>query len=296
MGKVLHRAGDSFIDQRQLRAIVKLMEDPDQAVQHSIRRQLQQWGVAVIPELRRIAHTATPEQRSWIENFIREYQVEALEQLQRSLVAAISEHQPLVLEEVFFQISRFGYPETDVAFWRQYLDRLAAQCTAQQAGGLEKYQCLHRLFFQQEGFRGAWEEEYYHPDSSYAHTVLQTRRGTPLSLSIVYLLFARRIGIDVVGINMPLHFVLYAPELDVFIDPFQQGKFLSYEECRSFIESNRLSFTPSMLQPAPPISIVLRMLRNLVYGYNRMNRMWESSILQQCIHTILETIEEHGER
>jgi len=160
---------------------------------------------------------------------------------------------------------------------------LAAQCAQEKAGGLERYQCLHHLFFEQEGFRGAWEEEYYHPDSSYAHTVLQTRRGTPLSLSIVYLLLARRIGIDVVGINMPLHFVLYAPELDVFIDPF-------------FIESNRLSFTPSMLQPAPSISIVLRMLRNLVYGYNRMNRMWESSILQQCIHTILETIEEHGER
>ncbi len=280
---------------QQLVAILQLMEDPDNVVQQQIRETLRQWGPSLLPALRYMAHAATPLQRRWIENFIREYQVEALEAFQDAMMAAISGRRSFSLEEVFFQISRFGYPETDPIRWKQYLDRLASQCAAEQRTGIELYHSISRILFAQEGFRGAWQEEYYHPDASYAHTVFQYRRGNPLSLALLYWFIAQRLRIELMGVNMPLHFILYVPALDLFIDPFQGGQFLSYEECRMFIERNHLSFSPLMLQPASPISIVLRMLRNLVYGYNRMNRTWESSILQQCIHTILETIEDHGE-
>lgn len=280
-------------EKQKLQAILTLMEDRDPEVQRSIRGYLYQQGEKILPYLRELSLSATPQQREWITNFIREYQVEALKRMQRILRLSMGSSSIETLENFYLALSCFGYPESNIEAMRLYFDRVALQ-HPRSGSALAQYQALNELLFHKEKFRGAWEEEYYHPDSIYAHTVMQYRRGTPLSLSILYLLIARRIGLQTQGINMPLHFILYAPELDLFLDPFQGGTFISYEECQQFIEYNHISFTPTMLKPTSIVSIALRALRNLVYGYNRLNQLWESSILQQCIHTVLEAIGESG--
>src|SRR5258705_9517134 len=65
---------------------------------------------------------------------------------------------------------------------------------------------LHDVFFEELGFVGN-SDDYYNPLNSYVPAVLQTRKGLPITLSLIYKVIAERIGLSVVGVNAPLHFM-----------------------------------------------------------------------------------------
>ncbi len=122
--------------------------------------------------------------------------------------------------------------------------------------------CLLRFFFDTARFAGN-AEDYYSPDNSYLHRVLETRRGIPITLSIVLLELARHIGLDADGVSFPGHFLVRVKLGGglVVIDPFT-GDSLSREE----LERRSTGFGASLaqlLKPASRREILMRMLRNL---------------------------------
>lgn len=132
---------------------------------------------------------------------------------------------------------------------------------------------LREVLALREGFRGN-DEDYYDPCNSYLSDVLQTRRGLPITLSVVYLEVARRLGIPLVGVGLPMHFVVKWPLPreqggDLFVDVFAAAKVWSYEECRVQIMSRMrsgagvLGFDPRWTRPVGTRAILARMLTNL---------------------------------
>ena len=132
---------------------------------------------------------------------------------------------------------------------------------------------LREVLALREGFRGN-DEDYYDPSNSYLSDVLQTRRGLPITLSVVYLEVARRLGIPLVGVGLPMHFVVKWPLPrehggDLFVDVFAGAKIWSYEECRVQIMSRMrsgagvLGFDPRWTRPVGTRAILTRMLTNL---------------------------------
>lgn len=132
---------------------------------------------------------------------------------------------------------------------------------------------LREVLALREGFRGN-DEDYYAPTNSYLSDVLQTRRGLPITLSVIYLEVARRLGIPLVGVALPMHFVVKWPLPreqggDLFVDVFAGAKVWSYEECRVQIMSRMrsgagvLGFDPRWTRPVGTRSILTRMLANL---------------------------------
>jgi regulator of sirC expression with transglutaminase-like and TPR domain len=90
---------------------------------------------------------------------------------------------------------------------------------------------LHEVLFEELGFAGN-TEDYYTPANSYLPSVLKTRRGLPVLLSLLYKSVAERIGLVVRGVNAPAHFVT-AVEIDgelMIVDAFQRGRILSRDE------------------------------------------------------------------
>ena len=112
------------------------------------------------------------------------------------------------------------------------------------------------------GFAGN-ASNYYDPANSYLHRVLETRRGIPISLAVVFLEFARHIGLEARGVSFPGHFLLRVTLRDgvAIIDPFSGDSF-SREE----LERRATGFgapLAQLLQPASRREILTRMLRNL---------------------------------
>jgi regulator of sirC expression with transglutaminase-like and TPR domain len=183
------------------------------------------------------------------------------------------EHFPLL--EAAASLAQDEYPELDVQQVLGDVDQLLARLKRRlpvDASPLQRLRMLNQFFFHDLNFGGN-VNDYYDPDNSYLNAVLRTRRGIPVSLSVVWIELAQGLGLQARGVGFPGHFMLKValPKGQVVIDPFT-GKSLSREELSERLEPYKRSnglvgdFDVPLglyLQPASPREIIARMLRNL---------------------------------
>lgn len=174
-------------------------------------------------------------------------------------------------------ISAEENPALDPAPWLAELDALAAELAprlsglgAGAAGEVARLDALRRFLFVDKGFHGD-RDDYYDPANSLLDRVLERRAGIPLTLAIVVLEVGRRVGIPLVGVGFPGHFLVrHALHPRVLLDPFA-GRFVNHCDCREILArlgGGSLRFHPRLLAPVDGRSILLRLLNNLraVYG------------------------------
>ena len=138
----------------------------------------------------------------------------------------------------------------------------------------EKLDVLTCFLFDECGFQGN-NDEYYDPRNSYVNKVLERKRGLPITLSVVYIEVARRVGLALEAISFPFHFLISPTDVeDLFLDPFHKGQQLSKIDCKRMLErfsDGTVPFRPCYLQPATARQVVLRVMRNLAeWGRGRL--------------------------
>jgi regulator of sirC expression with transglutaminase-like and TPR domain len=134
---------------------------------------------------------------------------------------------------------------------------------------------VHDVLFDVAGFRGN-VADYYNPANSYLPDVLETHRGLPITLVLIYKCVAEGVGLAVQGINAPGHFLaaVKCPEPSatgegggwMFVDPFYRGELLDRRDvCRRIAETTgrEVSEWPEFLLPATHRQWLIRMLHNL---------------------------------
>lgn len=145
-----------------------------------------------------------------------------------------------------------------------------AEAAHERAGDSTDVQSLaqaidHELFVVR-GFRGNGGA-YYDPENSYLDRVVETRSGIPITLSIVYMEIAQRIGLRCEGVGFPGHFIVRCGEPDaaIFVDPFHQGIRLDRQELLAQLRHQSLggAAPESFLAAVTRRQILQRMLRNL---------------------------------
>ncbi|MFJ9754021.1 tetratricopeptide repeat protein [Streptomyces sp. NPDC101149] len=154
-------------------------------------------------------------------------------------------------------------PGTDAA--QIELDRLAGQLPFAPGGPRSWASALAGLLGERYGFHGA-PADYERLQSSLLHEVLRRRRGLPILLSVVWIEVARRAGAPVYGVALPGHFVVgFGPVADqVLADPFDGGRVLSDDDAGMLVAgATGAPLEPSMLTPADPLQVVLRVLNNV---------------------------------
>jgi hypothetical protein len=107
---------------------------------------------------------------------------------------------------------------------------------------------------------------YYCEENSLLPRLISTRRGIPISLSLLYMMIGARAGMKIEGINLPGHFI--ARHGDLFFDPFHGGRILSGEDLQSILSRQGMEMRESHLQPASPRQFLMRTLANLLYVYD----------------------------
>lgn len=163
------------------------------------------------------------------------------------------------------------YPELDIATYLARLDALAARVASRlraTPSARETITILNRVLFEEEGLRGN-RDDYYDPRNSFLNDVLDRKLGIPITLSVIYMEVARRVGFPVAGTAMPGHFLLKHYDVlsgEIVIDAFNRGRVLSTDECRERIDEiygGDIEFQPEFLQPVTNREILTRMLNNL---------------------------------
>lgn len=183
----------------------------------------------------------------------------------------------IVLDRAHLALGLFAYPNTNMDASLHQLDRLAR-------GALERFGAdqigaadLAGYLFREQAFTGN-SVEPADPRNSYLNEVLERRLGIPITLSILYLEVARRLGLSAEGVGLPGHFIVRASGAGdaepVLLDPFQGGVTLSVSDCAarlSAISAGRLAFRPSFLEPVGNRYILTRVLNNLKNAYGARN-------------------------
>jgi regulator of sirC expression with transglutaminase-like and TPR domain len=145
------------------------------------------------------------------------------------------------------------------------LDRLAGQVPFRPGGPRAWATALAELLGTRCGFRGT-PGDYERLESSLLHEVVRRRRGLPILLSVVWMEVARRAGAPVYGVALPGHFVVgFGPAQDqVLADPFDGGQVLTGADAELLVAgATGAPLNASMLQPADPLDVVLRILNNI---------------------------------
>ncbi|MCU0310447.1 MAG: transglutaminase-like domain-containing protein [Acidimicrobiales bacterium] len=164
------------------------------------------------------------------------------------------------LDELAWSIAANARPGLDPDVERARLDALASGCPEATLEGLRAH------LFAELGFTGD-RLDYHDPRNSYLDEVVTRRLGIPISLSVLAVAVGRRLGVPLVGVGMPGHFLVAdGRDADVFLDPFHHGSLLDTAGCERLFHSLHgaaTPFHPSYLQPVGAHAIASRMLANL---------------------------------
>ena len=208
------------------------------------------------------------------------------------------------LDRAALLIAAEEYPELEIKKYLEHLDAFAEQARSQldpAATPLTQIAALRDLLFGELGFRGN-SENYFDARNSFLNDVIDRRMGLPITLSVILIEVGRRIGLKLLGVGMPGHFIVKYEdgETQILIDPFNGGQLISPERCRELIEQmygSALQFDPSFLNAVSRKQILMRMLQNLKGVYARaMDRHKTLSIIERALLINPEAIAEIRDR
>ncbi len=183
----------------------------------------------------------------------------------------------VALDQAALLIGAWDFPERDPERYRGYLDEIAdrvAPLVADEVTGVGRARAISECLFDVLGFCGN-VEDYYDPRNSFLCDVLERRTGIPISLSVLYLEIARRVGVLAQGVNFPGHFLVRVAIEDawLFLDPYSGGRVMTPADLEGLLRKTTTPdavLEPSVIAAASKRQILSRMLVNLagIYGRN----------------------------
>src|SRR5882724_3472578 len=179
------------------------------------------------------------------------------------------------LAEAALLIAAEEYPRLDVETYLDKLDHFGDIARQQAAGShdaVDLISALNSTFFERLGFHGN-SESYYDPRNSFVNEVIDRRVGIPITLTVIYIDVARRIGFPVKGVGLPFDFIAkhVAEGGELFIDPFNAGGLLGSAGCNELVtrmSGGKLELRPEHLEAVSNKQILTRMLSNLLGIYS----------------------------
>lgn len=199
-------------------------------------------------------------------------------------------------------IARDEYPRLDADFYDALLQGHAEEMRSE-IEAIEplplKMQAINRHLFEELGYAGN-HDEYYDPRNSYINEVFERRLGNPISLAMVQMEVARRLGMPLDGVSFPGHFLVRLPVDDglLVMDPFNRGRPLDEDELRQRARPHLGGEMPDdealyrILHPASHRAMLARMLRNL-HGVYVDRDDWERAV--RCADRILKLAPDNAE-
>ncbi len=265
---------------RELDALIRLVEDPDPNIFGQVRNELLNLGPRVVPVLESGSqNTIGTEHQFRIQDIIREirltYAKSELEKWRQS------SNRDLLRGCMI--ISKFQDPSIDEAAVEAELERIKQKIWLEineENTAFETVKIFNQVLFDQCGFKSS-RTNFYSPQNSCIHHVLETKVGNPLSLSVIYSILAQKLHIPIYGVNLPNHFVLgFVDEYRTlkmlgleedrsilfYINPFSKGRIFDHNEIENYLRSLGLPLQKDYFEPCSNTDILRRILTNLSYA------------------------------
>lgn len=273
--------------EKEIRALVSLLDDDDAEISSLVEGKIRSLGSDVIPYLEGSwEESFDPVYQKKLEDLIHDLQMKGLEEKLRTWIdgGAIN------LLEGMWILNTYLYPdlsyeklagEVEQLYYRVWLEFREAQSPTDQI------RLLNNLFYNTMGF-GPNTKNFHSPSNSMLSVVLENKRGNPITLCVIYMLIAQKLGMPVYGVNLPNLFVLtYRQQsLQFYINVFNRGIIFSKTDIEHYINQLKLQHNTSFYEPCSNEEIVQRVLRNLILSYEKSGDSDRSRELEQVLNAI----------
>jgi regulator of sirC expression with transglutaminase-like and TPR domain len=165
------------------------------------------------------------------------------------------------------------YPDLTPEKWQARLAALYAGVAAAYKPAddpKERVENLSGVFFGRLGFRA--DARFCAPENSFLNVVLDTKRGTPLALGVLYLLAGNHLGLPLYGVNLPTLFILTykTPTTQFYVNVLEEGAIFPKSDVEDYVNALNLPPSDGFFQPCPAPDVVTRVLRNLIFTYDQL--------------------------
>ncbi|WP_400262408.1 transglutaminase-like domain-containing protein [Sphingobacterium sp. SG20118] len=282
------------MDEKELQALVTLLDDPDQLIAEEIEHKLLSLGPDIIPALEEYWESAfDPFIQERLERIIHEIQ---FAQIKNELLVWKMSNSFDLLEGLLI-INSYQYPSYNNNLIRVTLEELKREiwiALRYEMTPLEKVSLINHILFDKFGLSGN-THDYHNPQNSFIGRVLESKKGNPLTLSCIYSIVAQKLDIPIFGINLPKHFILsyqneLQPEDDLlfYLNAFNKGQVMQKSDVVSFLRQLNLPLSKEYMLPCDHVTILKRVLRNLMTAYEQN----ESTSKKLEIETLFRLLDE----
>ena len=261
--------------QSELDAVIRLLDDPDKTVYKIVEEKILSQGSKMIPLLESALYAPYA-------NDLMQYRIQDIvPQLEfRELATDIEDWKKraddlLKMSWIVSRIKYFSLQELDFRkqFYKVYTE--FPRYDLDNYSALERVKIFNYIFYFKIKFKAALEDKFYNPDYCFISNVLDTKIGNPVSLALVYLLFARGHGLPIFGVNLPKNFILAYVDskngVSFYINPFNSGTVLGKGEIDRFLKQQEIIPQPQFYQPCSNETFILRLLTHLETSYRENN-------------------------
>jgi regulator of sirC expression with transglutaminase-like and TPR domain len=275
---------------KEISALVKLLDDPDQEIYQHVEGRLLEYGNEVIDYLENAwEHSLDSLLQQRIENIVHKiqfsnvkedlnlwYQSGAFDLLQGALVINRYQFPDLDEEKIILQIEEI---KREIWLGLQY-----------EMSSIEKIKLINHIFYNVYGFSGN-TKNHHDPQNSYLNQVMESKKGNQISLAIIYSTLAQKLDIPVYGVNLPQHFILgYIDESKreeqefgvlFYINAFNKGAIFGKHDVDQFLRQLNLDPLPGFYAPCSNVEIIRRVIRNLISAYENLGSTEKAEELRQ---------------
>lgn len=258
-------------------ALINMLDDPDGRVFKVVREKLLQIGKPVIPMIDEVLENCFDENLE--ERMIAVREDVFMQDLRQELLLWRSNEAENLLKG-FLLVSSLGDHNLDEVEVRSMVAQLKTDVWIELHEGLtalENVKVINHILFRTHKYEGN-KDDFSAPENSYIQWVLRNRKGSPLTLGMIYLIISQQLGLPVLGVNLPQHFILAylgntgntrpsSADVMFYINPFNNGAMFTRHEIDQYITQLKIKPEPSFYKPCTNQDIIRRLLQNLLFAF-----------------------------
>jgi regulator of sirC expression with transglutaminase-like and TPR domain len=278
---------------KELDALVSLIDEPDANMFGQVRQKIFSYGLDAIPALENAWDTSSDNHiQNRIETIIHQIQFEHVFQELKLWKKNMSHD----LLKGFILVANYQYPDLDEKWIIEQVGKIIQDVWLELNNNLtplEKVKVLNHIFFDVNGFRDN-KKEAYTPNNSFINNILESRKGNPVSLSILYMVVAQSLKIPIYGVNLPQEFIMAymggmindldsISEKDVqfYLNAKNKGAAFTRREIEQFLMQLNLEKEHKYFLPCDNITIIRRVLNNLLFSHQQAGNIEKSEEIKK---------------
>lgn len=257
--------------ENELKALVSLLDDEDKQITAHVEEKILSLGTEAIPFLEKEWESnLSPLVQSRIEELIHTLQYDLVKERLKNWYE--SKDQDLLTG--MWITATYQYPDIELEKLKQELEQIYYETWLEFRPDLyafDQVKVINSVIFNKLKF-GANTKNFHSPGNSMINVVLETKKGNPITLCVIYMLVARKLKLPVSGVNLPNLFILtYKDDNHQFyINTFNRGLIFSKQDIENYINELHLVPQTSFFEPCSSLEIIRRALRNLVMSFEKM--------------------------